>query len=202
MTHSRRVASDAAAGLIGWASSKGNDATSSEGRRGGEDVVTREGPLPTFLIIGAAEERDASGCERISDPIPTSTPHRRNSSSSTRMSGSVAASTGTECSSMIGRVNRSWARRRRATCSGANTLMSSQHTFTKRFPKCGCSRFCATRSTARESAMVHHIKFSGLPPDCDIVELVRHTSPEEDPLGIISGGWYAASLTAYLAAIR
>jgi Sulfotransferase domain len=48
-----------------------------------------------------------------------------------------------------------------------------------------------------QSAMVHHIKFSGLPPDCDVVELVRHTPPEEDPLGIISGGWYAASLAAY-----
>jgi hypothetical protein len=48
-----------------------------------------------------------------------------------------------------------------------------------------------------QSAMVHHIKFSGLAVDSDLVEVVRRVPPEADPLGIISGGWYAASLAPY-----
>jgi hypothetical protein len=48
-----------------------------------------------------------------------------------------------------------------------------------------------------QSAMVHHIKFSGLPKDTDLLRLVRDSRPEDDPLGIISGGWYAASLAPF-----
>jgi hypothetical protein len=48
-----------------------------------------------------------------------------------------------------------------------------------------------------QSAMVHHIEFKNLPRDSDLLELVRRTPPEKDPLGIIAGGWYAASLEPY-----
>jgi hypothetical protein len=48
-----------------------------------------------------------------------------------------------------------------------------------------------------QSAMVHHIKFTGLPPESNLVDLVHERSPESDPLGIVSGGWYAASLEPF-----
>ena len=48
-----------------------------------------------------------------------------------------------------------------------------------------------------QSAMVHHIKFTGLPPESDLIDLVHERPPERDPLGIISGGWYAASLEPF-----
>jgi hypothetical protein len=53
-----------------------------------------------------------------------------------------------------------------------------------------------------QSAMVHHIKFSRLSNEWTLVELARRAAPEDDPLGIISGGWYAASLTPYLERFR
>ena len=48
-----------------------------------------------------------------------------------------------------------------------------------------------------QSAMVHHIEGGSLPGDSVLVELVKQTEPERDPLGIIAGGWYAASLEPY-----
>jgi hypothetical protein len=49
-----------------------------------------------------------------------------------------------------------------------------------------------------QSAMVHHMHYGKVAPDADLVELVRQTPPERDPLGIIAGGWYAASLAPYM----
>ena len=48
-----------------------------------------------------------------------------------------------------------------------------------------------------QSALVHHIEFRTLPRGTDLLDLVRHTPPERDPLGIVSGGWYAASLEPF-----
>ena len=48
-----------------------------------------------------------------------------------------------------------------------------------------------------QSAMLHHIASSGLPRDSDLLELVARTTPERDRLGLITGGWYAASLEPY-----
>lgn len=48
-----------------------------------------------------------------------------------------------------------------------------------------------------QSALVHHIQFKTLPEATDLLEHVRRTPPERDPLGIISGGWYAASLEPF-----
>jgi hypothetical protein len=47
------------------------------------------------------------------------------------------------------------------------------------------------------SAMVHHMAYNKLPKDADLLEIVRSTQPERDPLGLITGGWYAASLEPY-----
>jgi hypothetical protein len=47
------------------------------------------------------------------------------------------------------------------------------------------------------SAMLHHIAHEKLPRDTDILELVRSIPPERDPLGIVSGGWYADSLEPF-----
>jgi Sulfotransferase domain len=48
-----------------------------------------------------------------------------------------------------------------------------------------------------QSAVVHHIEFKALPPDTDLLEHARRTPPESDRLGIIAGGWYAASLEPF-----
>jgi hypothetical protein len=49
-----------------------------------------------------------------------------------------------------------------------------------------------------QSAMIHHIETGRLAPDTDLLTLVRDVAPRDDPLGIISGGWYAASLQTYV----
>jgi hypothetical protein len=48
-----------------------------------------------------------------------------------------------------------------------------------------------------QSAHVHHIEQKKLPPDSRLVELIREVPPETDPLGIVVGGWYAASLEPF-----
>jgi len=48
------------------------------------------------------------------------------------------------------------------------------------------------------SAMLHHIAHEKLPTDADLLELVRSVPPERDPLGIVSGGWYAESLEPFV----
>jgi hypothetical protein len=48
-----------------------------------------------------------------------------------------------------------------------------------------------------QSAIVHHIEFGTLPPGTRLTDYVRTTPVDRDPLGIISGGLYAASLAPY-----
>lgn len=48
-----------------------------------------------------------------------------------------------------------------------------------------------------KSALIHHIEGGGLPPDADLLTHVRSVPPNKDPLGIITGGWYAASLEPF-----
>ena len=48
-----------------------------------------------------------------------------------------------------------------------------------------------------QSAMVHHIENGSLSGDSTLVEVVKQTPPEHDHLGIIAGGWYAASLEPF-----
>ena len=48
-----------------------------------------------------------------------------------------------------------------------------------------------------QSAMVHHIENGSLPADSVLVDVVKQTPPDRDQLGIIAGGWYAASLEPY-----
>jgi len=47
------------------------------------------------------------------------------------------------------------------------------------------------------SAMVHHIKHERLHPRSTLLDMTRRTSPESDRLGLVAGGWYAASLKPY-----
>jgi Sulfotransferase domain len=49
-----------------------------------------------------------------------------------------------------------------------------------------------------QSAMLHHIAHEKLPADADLLEVVRSVPPERDPLGIVSGGWYADSLEPFI----
>jgi len=48
-----------------------------------------------------------------------------------------------------------------------------------------------------QSALIHHIDFRALPQDTDLLDHVRRTAPESDPLGIVAGGWYATSLEPF-----
>jgi hypothetical protein len=48
------------------------------------------------------------------------------------------------------------------------------------------------------SAMVHHVVKGRLGPETDLLELVGRVPPEQDQLGLVAGGWYAASLRPYL----
>ena len=47
------------------------------------------------------------------------------------------------------------------------------------------------------SGFVHHLKAGRLDPDTDMLEYVRRVRPRVDPLTIIAGGWYHASLKPY-----
>jgi uncharacterized protein (TIGR03086 family) len=48
-----------------------------------------------------------------------------------------------------------------------------------------------------QSALVHSEQGGRIPPDSNLLEVIRRTPPEHDPLGLVSGGWYAASLRPY-----
>jgi hypothetical protein len=48
-----------------------------------------------------------------------------------------------------------------------------------------------------QSAVVHHVEMRTLPAGTDLIEYVMSVSPEDDPLGIVSGGWYAESLEPF-----
>jgi hypothetical protein len=47
------------------------------------------------------------------------------------------------------------------------------------------------------SAMVHHIKHERLHPRWSLPGLIDTRPPEDDALGLVAGGWYAASLAPY-----
>lgn len=47
------------------------------------------------------------------------------------------------------------------------------------------------------SAFIHHMKMGRISPTENLLERIRSVSPEEDRLGLIAGGWYAASLAPY-----
>jgi hypothetical protein len=47
------------------------------------------------------------------------------------------------------------------------------------------------------SAYVHHMKRDRIPIDVDLLSYVRGVRPTEDPLNLIAGGWYHASLKPF-----
>jgi hypothetical protein len=47
------------------------------------------------------------------------------------------------------------------------------------------------------SAFIHHMRRGLIPTDADLLERVRSVAPEDDELGLITNGWYAASLKPY-----
>jgi hypothetical protein len=48
------------------------------------------------------------------------------------------------------------------------------------------------------SAFVHHQRAERIHPRARLLDVVRRNRPEDDWMGIIAGGWYAASLEPYL----
>jgi hypothetical protein len=51
-----------------------------------------------------------------------------------------------------------------------------------------------------QSALIHHIEGKSLPPETQLLDFVYENPPERERLGIIAGGWYAASLEPFQAA--
>ena len=49
-----------------------------------------------------------------------------------------------------------------------------------------------------QSAMLHHMKRDRIPADARLADLVRAIPPEQDQLGLVAGGWYAASLAPFI----
>jgi hypothetical protein len=47
------------------------------------------------------------------------------------------------------------------------------------------------------SAFVHHMRRGRIPPDTELLDYVRSVRPHDDPLGLIAGGWYFASLRPF-----
>src|SRR5262249_45990286 len=48
------------------------------------------------------------------------------------------------------------------------------------------------------SSMLHHVKHQRISRDARLIDVIRENMPpERDPLGIVAGGWYAASLGPY-----
>jgi hypothetical protein len=47
------------------------------------------------------------------------------------------------------------------------------------------------------SAMVHHKRRGRIPSDARLLDLVRAQNPADDQFGLVTGGWYAASLQQY-----
>jgi hypothetical protein len=45
--------------------------------------------------------------------------------------------------------------------------------------------------------MVHHIKYERLHPRSSLLDLIQKKLPDDDKLGLVAGGWYAASLKPY-----
>jgi hypothetical protein len=50
-----------------------------------------------------------------------------------------------------------------------------------------------------QSALIHHIEGKALPPETELLEFVHANPPDRERLGIIAGGWYAASLEPFQA---
>lgn len=49
-----------------------------------------------------------------------------------------------------------------------------------------------------QSALVHQVRRRRLPPDAHLIDVVRAHAPlDDDPWGIVSGGWYARSLEPF-----
>jgi hypothetical protein len=51
-----------------------------------------------------------------------------------------------------------------------------------------------------QSALIHHIESKSVSPDTQLLDFVYENPPERERLGIIAGGWYAASLEPFQAA--
>jgi hypothetical protein len=48
-----------------------------------------------------------------------------------------------------------------------------------------------------QSAVVHHVQMRSLPRETAVMPYIASVAPKADPLGIVSGGWYAESLTPF-----
>ena len=155
-------------------------------------------PLPTFLIIGA--QKSATRWLRLNLGLHPAvfTSARRSSSSTTARD--------------TGKQGTDWYRAQFAGWAGEAIVGEATpgYMFWRHRPAVVSERIQETLPDVRliatlrnpidraQSAMVHHMEYGTLPPDSVLIELVKTTEPERDRLGIISGGWYAASLEPYM----
>jgi Sulfotransferase domain len=162
-----------------------------------DTLSTRELPLPTYLIIGA--QKSATRWLRLNLGLHPDV---------------YAASTEIQFFNdrkRFGELGVSWYRAQFEGWSGERFVGEATpgYMFWRHRPPVCAERIESVVPEVRliallrdpvdraHSAVVHHIANGKLPKDVDILEHVRGIPPERDPLGIISGGWYAASLEPF-----
>jgi hypothetical protein len=160
-------------------------------------MVTRELPIPTFLIIGA--QKSATRWLRLNlgeHPDVFSASREIEFFNSTRFA----------------ELGIDWYREQFAGWSGEPFVGEATpgYMFWRHRPEVMAQRMRDCVPDARlmailrnpvdraQSAVVHHIEMRSLPAGTEVMEYVPSVAAEEDPLGIVSGGWYAASLEPFV----
>jgi hypothetical protein len=160
-------------------------------------MSSREPPLPTFLIIGA--QKSATRWLRLNLGLHPDV---------------FAASTEVQFfnnGKRFGELGVQWYREQFEGWSGEPFVGEATpgYMFWRHRPPVCVERIASVVPDARliallrnpidraHSAVVHHIAHGKLPKDVDLLEHVRATPPARDPLGIVTGGWYAASLEPF-----
>ncbi len=156
-------------------------------------------PLPTFLVIGAQKSATRWLRRNLSEhPEIYASPHEIGFFNSPQRFESLGVE---------------WYRAQFAGCGGESIVgeatpgyMMWRHDPSAVAERIGCTipdvRLMAILRNPIDranSAMVHHIKHERLHPRSSLVELVTRTAPDDDRLGLVAGGRYAASLKPFRA---
>jgi Sulfotransferase domain len=160
-------------------------------------MPTRELPIPTFLIIGA--QKSATRWLRLNlgaHPDVFSEPREIEFFNSTRYEA----------------LGFDWYREQFPGWSGEAFVGEATpgYMFWRHRPLVMAERIRDCMPDARlmailrnpvdraQSAVVHHVQMRSLPAGTEVMDYVPSVRAEDDPLGIVSGGWYAASLEPFL----
>ena len=159
-------------------------------------MATRELPIPTFLIIGA--QKSATRWLRLNLGAHPD-------------AFSVSREIEFFNSKRFAELGLDWYREQFAGWSGEPVVGEATpgYMFWRHRPQVMAQRIHDCVPDARlmailrnpvdraQSAVVHHVQMRSLPPGTEVMDYVPSVRAEDDPLGIVSGGWYAASLEPF-----